>query len=195
MIRFNVKTLSIFTLLAALPFSVFAHSGVGSLAGFGEGFGHPWLGPDHLLAMLAVGLWAADAKGGRRWLLPATFLAAMAGGAGLSFAGVAFGGAEAWVAFSVLALGLLLMTGQAVAALPATLAVAVFALGHGYVHAVEAGGKTDALAYAVGFLSATATLHGIGLISVLCGPRLFRTVRTVVAVASTLAGATLLAGA
>jgi len=137
-----------------------AHPGheVMSLA---SGFSHPFGGVDHLLAMLAVGLYAARQGGAARWALPATFVAAMLAAAGLAQAGVGFPLIEAGVAASVLVLGLLI---AAAARLPLALTaplVALFAVCHGAAHVAEKG-DAGLLAYAAGFALASAALHGCG---------------------------------
>lgn len=183
-----------FLLLSALPFAASAHTGIGDLQGFIAGFSHPWLGLDHLLAMSAIGLWAAVVGGRHLWLLPTAFLASMAAGAWLGFAGVNMIGAESWIALSVLSLGMLLTFKRDMAALPAAALAAVFALVHGYVHAAEMTGESDAWTYALGFLTATASLHGVGLTAALAGPFALKALRITFAVVCTLAGTMLLVG-
>jgi urease accessory protein len=135
--------------------------------GFLHGLIHPVLGPDHLLAMLAVGLWSGFVLPRRFWAGPVTFLSAMAIGAGLSRAGVPMPGVEMLVIGSVTVFGLLVLLarrGQGVFVTAASLAaVAVFAACHGYVHATEATGAFSL--YLAGVLGATAALHiaGIGI--------------------------------
>lgn len=144
-----------------------AHSGHDATSGLAAGLSHPVLGPDHLLAMLAVGLWSGFVIPERLWLGAASFMAAMAAGAGLSWAGIGLPLVETWILLSVLAFGLLMLVsrrGQPVGLTRASLAmIALFALCHGHAHATEASGH--ALAYPAGFLIATAGLHlaGIGL--------------------------------
>ncbi|MEK9969317.1 MAG: HupE/UreJ family protein [Ferrovibrio sp.] len=143
-----------------------AHDAVG----FVGGFAHPFGGFDHLMAMLAVGLWAAQYASSQKsakqpkalWLLPASFVAAMAAGFGLGLADVTLPGVEAGIALSVLILGLVVAFAARLP-LPAAMAVTVlFALFHGQAHATEMGEATMA-AYAAGMLVATALLHGFGL--------------------------------
>lgn len=150
---------------AALPLllvagSAAAHPGHGA-AGFLAGVVHPLGGADHLLAMLAVGLYAARQVGAARWALPAGFLVAMVVGAGLAPAGMMLPGVELGIAASVLVLGLLIAT---LARRPLVLIlplVAVFALFHGYAHGTEAGASSFP-SYAAGFTLATGLLHGTG---------------------------------
>lgn len=138
--------------------SAAAHPGHDA-AGFLAGLAHPLGGADHLLAMLAVGLYAARQAGAARWALPAGFMLAMLVGAGLAPAGVTFPGLELGIAASVLVLGLLIAT---LARLPLALTlplVAAFALFHGYAHGAEMGAGSLAT-YAAGFTLATGLLHG-----------------------------------
>lgn len=157
-----------FTLAALLLAGpALAHTGHGETSGFVAGLSHPVFGPDHLLAMLAVGLWSGFVIPERFWLGAACFMAAMAAGAGLSWAGIGIPLVESWIVLSVVAFGVLTLVsrrGQPEAVTRAALAViALFALCHGHAHATEASG--NALAYLAGFLIATAGLHlaGIGL--------------------------------
>lgn len=133
-------------------------------AGFAEGIAHPFLGLDHLLAMLAVGLWAAQLGGPARWRLPLAFLAAMAGGALLANLGFEAAFAETAIAGSVLALGLLIAGKVRLPAALSLMAAAMFALGHGYAHGLEMPQAGSPWAYGAGFLLATASLHGAGIL-------------------------------
>jgi urease accessory protein len=151
---------------AAMSGAAAAHTGHGT-HGLLEGLAHPVSGADHLLAMLAVGLWAAVAlPQGRRWQAPALFVAVMAAAATLAGLGIAVPtGLETAIAASVVLLGGLLIGGQRVAA-PAGLAlVAVSAALHGAAHGLEMAPATSALAYGTGFVAATAAWHAVGLIA------------------------------
>lgn len=194
MISKHFQALLALLLFAILPSAAFAHTGVGGVHGFADGFGHPWLGADHLLAMLAIGLWAATSGGQALWLLPSSFMMTMAIGASLNLAGLSFIAAEYWVAFSVLSLGLLLTFKRTIAMPAATALVAAFALGHGYVHAAEMGPDANAWTYALGFLIATASLHGLGLLAGLSRQSALIKLRTAFAWLCTLTGAVLMAG-
>ncbi|HRP98346.1 MAG TPA: HupE/UreJ family protein [Rhodocyclaceae bacterium] len=146
--------------LAVVAGSALAHPGHGA-AGFASGFGHPLGGADHLLAMLAVGLYAARERGTARAGVPLAFVAAMLAGAGLSVLGVALPLVEAGIAASVLVLGLLIafmVRLPLVASLPL---IAGFAVFHGHAHHAEMG-DGSVLAFTVGFALATAALHGFG---------------------------------
>lgn len=160
-----MKKLTLASVLALAAGPALAHSGHGDASGFVAGMTHPILGPDHLLAMLAVGLWSGFVLPTKFWAGAATFLVAMATGAGLSWSGVAMPMVESWITASVAVFGLLTLLarrGQSAAVTGASLAaIAGFALCHGHAHATEASG--NALAYLAGFLLATAALHLVGL--------------------------------
>jgi urease accessory protein len=154
--------LTILLTSGALPVSVFAHTGAGSIHGFAAGFAHPFTGLDHLLTMLAVGFWAASLGGRALWFVPLSFVTAMAVGAGIQHIGFVLPSAEILVSLSVAVIGLVLFSNwRAAYGLAGTLA-AGFALFHGYVHAEEIGQDVGAFHYAGGFLAATALLHGLG---------------------------------
>jgi urease accessory protein len=128
-----------------------------------EGLAHPFSGLDHVLAMVAVGLWASQIGGRTLWLLPLTFPAAMAVGAALGLSGAPLPWVEVGMAGSVLVLG----AAVALAVRP-SLAVSVpligaFALLHGYSHGVELPASVSALSYGAGFIAATLVLHMIGI--------------------------------
>lgn len=148
--------------------SLAAHPGHGEHSGaaFLTGLAHPVFGLDHLLAMAAVGLWAAQRGGRDLWLAPGSFLVCITLGGLAGFAGWRIPGVDLWIAVSMLAFGALI---AAAVRLPAAAVIAVFggfAGFHGLAHAAEfagpAGGR-GALEYATGFLLATAALHGIGI--------------------------------
>jgi urease accessory protein len=163
--RFTPKTSLAVTAvaLAALPTAAFAHIGDHSHMSFAEGLAHPFSGLDHLLAMIAVGLWASQIGGRALWLLPLTFPAVMAAGAVLGFQGAALPWVEIGIAASVLVLGALIaLKARPSLALSMPLIVA-FAVLHGYSHGVELPANVSALTYAGGFIAATLMLHLIGI--------------------------------
>lgn len=144
--------------LLATSSSAFAHPGH-DVSGFSAGLLHPFSGLDHLLAMFAVGLWAAQCGGRKIWLLPAAFMTMLAIGAvaALIYPHLPF--VETGISASVLALGLLVALSLK---LPTTLSMtitALFGFMHGYAHGLELPASTSPAAYALGFLAATATLH------------------------------------
>jgi urease accessory protein len=162
-----MKKLALIAAATLIAGPALAHTGHGDASGFLHGLAHPLTGADHLLAMLAVGLWSGFVLPRAFWSGAATFMAAMAVGAGLSWAGTGFPFVETAITASVLAFGLLVLLsrrGQSPRLTGAALAaIGAFALAHGHAHATEAVG--NALPYLAGFLTATAALHlaGIGL--------------------------------
>ncbi|MEW5902820.1 MAG: HupE/UreJ family protein [Pseudomonadota bacterium] len=140
-----------------------AHTGHGA-SGLVTGLLHPFSGMDHLLAMLAVGLWAGQLGGRRVWRLPATFMAMLAAGAFIGMALPDLPLIEPGIAASVLILGLLIASPTKLA-LPISYALtAAFGLFHGYAHGSEMPSAAAPLAYAAGFLLATAALHLSGIV-------------------------------
>ncbi|WP_347261143.1 HupE/UreJ family protein [Rudaea sp.] len=153
--------------LAAVSTPALAHPGHGAGGGLLAGFVHPFSGFDHFLAMIAVGVWAAQLGGRAVWAVPAAFMALMALGAVLvlSAAGsFAAGGIESGVAASLLVLGLLVWRAQRMPLSAAAALVAWFGLFHGAAHGGELPQFADPLRYALGFLVATALLHGAGVV-------------------------------
>ncbi|BAI76032.1 HupE protein (plasmid) [Azospirillum sp. B510] len=150
-----------------LPAVADAHTFGAHDAGFTNGFLHPLGGWDHLMAMVAVGLWAAQRGGAALWALPAAFVTAMMGGGLLGMTGVALPAVELWIAGSVIALGAL-VAAQSRLSLPLSLVVvALFALAHGHAHGVEMPEAAHPLLYGLGFALATALLHGAGVAAAL----------------------------
>jgi urease accessory protein len=130
---------------------------------FAAGFLHPLTGIDHLLAMVAVGLWAG-LTGGRAVLVwPAAFVCLMLAGGALGMAGVPLPLVEGAILASLVVLGLLLLSGAAVPLTPGALLVALFALAHGWAHGAEMPPAAATAAYAAGFTLTTAALHLCGL--------------------------------
>jgi urease accessory protein len=131
-----------------------------------EGFLHPLLGIDHLLAMVTVGLLSAQMGGRAIWTVPLTFVSVMALGGLLGILGVPLPLVEYGIALSVLILGVALFAKRRIPEALAMVAVGVFAIFHGHAHGAEipkASGETMFfLAYVIGFLTATAGLHVIG---------------------------------
>lgn len=142
----------------------YAHPGHGVEIGFMSGFLHPLLGWDHLLVMLAVGVWAAKSGGKARWQLPLMFLAAMTIGAMFGLVGMTFNGVETAIAASLMALGFLLMLHLPISRGLQLLCTALFAVMHGVAHGVELNlGSWQANASPlIGMLIATALLHAVG---------------------------------
>lgn len=148
-----------------------AHTGHHAVTGFVSGLAHPVLGLDHLLAMIAIGLWAAQQGGRALWAVPAAFVAALALGAGLAGAGLLLPYVETGIAASVLVLGLLMAMQQQWGIAIGMSIAAGFALFHGYAHGLEMPLAPSPARYALGFVLATLVLHGVGLGASLIGRR------------------------
>jgi urease accessory protein len=171
--RRSFKLLSLAAVATAgFSTAALAHVGDHSHMSFTEGLLHPFSGVDHVLAMVAVGLWASQLGGRALWLLPLTFPALMAVGAALGMSGVALPWVEIGIAGSVMVLGALVAL-----ALRPSLAISVpligaFALLHGYSHGVELPAGISALSYGAGFIVATLVLHAVGIATGLIAGRL-----------------------
>lgn len=149
----------------ALPGLAYAHPGHENMSGLLSGLGHPLFGLDHLLAMLAVGLWGAQLGGQARWLLPVLFVGVMLAGGALSMFGLAVPAVEPVIVASVLMLGLFLLWARQVPLLVSGTLVSIFALFHGAAHGTEMPLQVSAMTYALGFALATAGLHLVGLLA------------------------------
>ena len=175
-----------------------AHTGIGTTMGFSHGFSHPFSGLDHILAMVAVGLFAANLGGRALWLVPLSFVAMMVVGGALGVAGIGLPLVEIGIAASVIVLGLAVALQWNLPVAGAMALVGFFALFHGHAHGAEMPVDASGLAYGVGFVFATAILHliGIGLglgIGLLAKATSRRTMQAGGAVMS-LAGAAMLTG-
>ncbi len=164
--KVNHNVLLAFTgLLLLLPQPAFAHLEGEDLGGFQSGFMHPVFGLDHLLAMLAVGIWGAQMGGRNVWTLPVTFPLIMAAGGILGMSGFVLPHVELGIALSVVALGVAIALAWNAPEWIALLLIATFAIFHGYAHGVELPNAVDPTAYASGFVVATGLIHlaGIGV--------------------------------
>lgn len=151
--------------VAAFSNAASAHSGEGLAGGFASGFLHPIYGLDHVVAMVAVGLWGAFLGMPAIWLLPVVFPLVMAVGGALGVFGVPLPGVEIWIAASAVALGLCVAFEFRPPVWIAAILVGAFAVFHGHAHGSELPEAANPLAYAAGFVIATGLLHlsGIGL--------------------------------
>jgi urease accessory protein len=149
--------------LAVMTGPALAHSENGVAIDFWGGFTHPIFGLDHVIAMVAVGLWGAFLGMPAIWLLPVVFPLVMAVGGALGVAGVPLPGVETGIALSAIALGMMV----ALAARPplwvAALLVGAFAIFHGHAHGAELPIGADAVAFSMGFVMATGMLHLAGI--------------------------------
>jgi urease accessory protein len=148
---------------AGLATPAFAHTGVDGAGGLVTGLLHPLLGLDHLLAMVAVGLWAAVAAGRQLWALPLAFVAAMVVGGALGAAGLPLPGMELWIVASVVVLGAVVAFAVNTPTAIAVGTVALFALAHGVAHGAEMPATAHGVLYGAGFVGATAALHATGV--------------------------------
>jgi urease accessory protein len=149
--------------LAATAMPALAHTGVGATSGLAAGFTHPLLGLDHLLAMIAVGLFAASRGGKALWLVPLAFVAMMAASGLLAMAGIGLPMVELGIALSVVVLGAAVALRLSLPVAGAVALAGVFALFHGHAHGAEMPAGASALTYALGFVLATAMLHAVGV--------------------------------
>jgi urease accessory protein len=137
----------------------------GHTHGFENGLAHPLAGLDHICAMVAVGLWAAQRGGRALWLVPAAFVSLMIIGGALGMGGVGIPYVEQGIAASVLVLGILIAAAVRLPVAASMALVGLFALFHGYAHGAEMPGTASGFIYGVGFVTATTSQHlaGIGL--------------------------------
>lgn len=156
------RTLLAIGLTAASAAPAFAHLDPQEHGSLMAGLSHPLFGLDHILVMVAVGLWAAQIGGRALWAVPAAFVTMMAIGFGLAVAGVSLPFVEPVILASVVALGLLVAMAVRLDTSASAAIVAVFALFHGHAHGGELG-AAGALPFAVGFVIATALLHVAGI--------------------------------
>ena len=154
--------------LTALPFlllatAAFAHTDA-EMGGFASGFSHPIGGWDHVVAMVAVGLWGAVLGPPAIWLLPVVFPLVMAFGGALGVIGVPLPGVETGIALSGVVLGLLIAFAIRAPIWVAAVIVSVFAVFHGHAHGTELPVATNPFAYGIGFVVATGLLHVAGIV-------------------------------
>ena len=150
------------TALALSTAPAFAHLNPEEHGSFMAGFSHPLFGLDHILVMVAVGLWASQIGGRALWLVPAAFVGTMAFGFGLAVADVDLPFVEPAILASVVALGLLVAMAARFDTVASAALVAAFALFHGHAHGGELG-AAGAASFGVGFVVATALLHAAGI--------------------------------
>ncbi|EYR83471.1 HupE/UreJ family protein [Shinella sp. 838] len=148
--------------LAVTAVPAFAHLNPEEHGSFMAGFSHPLFGLDHILVMVAVGLWAAQIGGKALWGVPAAFVTTMAVGFGLALAGIDLPFVEPAILASVVALGLLVAMAVKLDTAASAAIVATFALFHGHAHGGELG-SAGAFEFGVGFVVATALLHIAGI--------------------------------
>ncbi|MFL6578568.1 MAG: HupE/UreJ family protein [Povalibacter sp.] len=163
----NVSSQRLRVLLTAvsglfIPVCAWAHPGNEGVHDAFAGMLHPFTGLDHMLAMIAIGLWATRLCRRARYVLPVVFPAMMLAGGWLSSAGVVLPGVEAIIAASVIVLGFLIAAAVRVSLFGGALLVGTFAVFHGYAHVNEAT-HSEWMLYAAGFVASTLVLHLVGL--------------------------------
>ena len=140
-----------------------AHMGAGVAGGFSSGFIHPITGWDHVVAMVAVGLWGAFLGSPAIWILPVVFPLVMAFGGMLGVMGVPIPFVETGIALSGIVLGLAVLFGVRVPIWVAAVVVGIFAIFHGWAHDAELPEAANPFAFAMGFVIATGMLHLCGI--------------------------------
>ena len=159
----GARRLTALTLLLLWPVAAWAHIQSGEAGGFVSGLSHPVSGLDHVLAMVAVGLWGAQLGLPAIWMLPVAFPMMMAFGGMLGLIGLPLPGVEAGIAVSAIVLGIMVML-ETRPALPVAVAiVAFFAVFHGHAHGTELQPGQNAMLYSLGFVIATGLLHAAGI--------------------------------
>lgn len=147
----------------ALAGPALAHTGAGAVHGFGAGLMHPLFGVDHVLAMVAVGLWAGLTGGRARFAYPLAFVGMMVLAGLWGMSGSSLPGVEIGIAVSVVVLGLAIALRATPPLAAGAAACAIFAIFHGHAHGAELPQGASGLGYALGFVLATAAQHGAGL--------------------------------
>jgi urease accessory protein len=152
-------------LTLSIPSVASAHTGVGDPSGFLHGLAHPFSGLDHILAMVAVGLWAAQIGGKALWMLPSAFMMTMAASSIMGHFGLPLPGIEQGILASDFMLGLLLLFAARLPLAVSVGIVGILAIFHGYAHGAEMPSTASGLTYGIGFIISTAVLHlaGIGM--------------------------------
>jgi len=185
-------------IFAAAAVPAFAHLNPDEHGSFVAGFSHPLFGMDHILVMIAVGLWAAQIAGEEKnnkalWIVPSAFVGTMAAGFLLALSGVALPFVEPAILASVIALGLLVAMAVHLPIAASAAIVGVFALFHGHAHGGELG-SAGALQFGIGFMIATAFLHVAGIALGLGISRFAPFVTRIAGVATALLGLSLVFG-
>jgi hydrogenase/urease accessory protein HupE len=153
-------------LILSLPHVAHAHTPGLETGDWHNGFNHPLHGWDHLLTMIAAGMWAAQLRGLAVWLLSPIFVGVMSLGGLAGVAGATAPAAELMILLSVLVFGVLVIRKQRFRMLPSLCIVGFFAFFHGFAHGQEMPASASLLSYALGFMLATLLLHGLGIMAV-----------------------------
>ena len=158
-----LRSLTVLLLVFIFAPTAFAHPQKGEAVGFLTGFRHPISGLDHVLAMVAVGLWGAQLGSPSVWLLPVAFPMVMAVGGMFGLIGVPLPGVEYGIALSAILLGAAVMFEVRPPLGIASALVGFFAIFHGHAHGTELPAGQSALLYSMGFVIATGCLHALGI--------------------------------
>jgi urease accessory protein len=161
-IKISLSLLGLCACALLLPVAE-AHTFGAQGAGLTAGLAHPFMGLDHLLAMIAVGIWAGQLGGRAVWIIPLIFVSVLAAAAGLGPLGFALPLVEPAIACSVLVLGLLIAGSIRLPTIAGASLVGLFALLHGYAHGLELPQAASPALYGFGFVLATTLLHGLGI--------------------------------
>ena len=145
------------------PATALAHVQGGEASGFWSGLTHPMAGWDHVLAMVAVGIWGAQLGQPAIWVLPVTFPMVMAFGGMLGLMGLALPGVEVGIAISAVVLGIMILGEVKPPLWIAAAMVGLFAIFHGHAHGTELPAGSSGVYYSIGFVIATGTLHALGI--------------------------------
>jgi urease accessory protein len=145
------------------PAAAMAHVESGEAGGFMSGVTHPISGLDHVLAMVAVGLWGAQLGSPAMWMLPIAFPMMMAVGGMLGLIGVPVPGVEVGIAVSGIVLGVMVLGEVKTPLTAAMILVGIFAIFHGHAHGTELSEGQNAMLYRIGFVISTGTLHAVGI--------------------------------
>jgi urease accessory protein len=155
--------LLLLALILLVPSHAFAHVEQGQAIGFITGLHHPWSGLDHVLAMIAVGIWGAQLGNPAIWVLPVTFPMVMAMGAFMGLLGIPLPGIEVGIAVSAILLGAVVLGEARPKMIVAAVLVGFFAIFHGHAHGTELPAGQSGMLYSMGFVMATGFLHAIGI--------------------------------
>lgn len=149
--------------LLLIPWSAHAHQETGAASGFANGFMHPLTGADHMVAMIAVGLWGGILGRPAIWLLPVTFPIVMAFGGMIGVQGIALPATETGIALSGLVLGLMVLFYARPPLWLSAVIVGLFGMFHGNAHGLELPESSNPLSYSAGFVLSTGLLHLCGI--------------------------------
>jgi urease accessory protein len=158
------KRIVLATAFTCISAPALAHTVSASASEFTAGFMHPMGGIDHILAMVAVGLLAALLGGRALWAVPASFVLTMLVGGALALAGIEVPAVEGGILASIIILGAVVAMGRTLSLKRTVALVGMFAVFHGYAHGAEMPLEANAISYSVGFATATALLHGVGIL-------------------------------